>query len=172
MMQRRQALYRGKRSIAPVNRLRIVLCRYRSRSPSSRRHRLLSSPPSNGRMSFRRRGPIPKYRKFRLVKRRSKRMSNHQRIPLVRRRLPLQRRHPGALPALERMRPETRRPSLNRRLLLLGWWPIFRRERESRWSARRGIGWRFTPDEAIRPALFAAKTQNSWRKRIKKSLSS
>jgi len=157
MMQRRQALYRGKRSIARVN-LRIVLCRYRSRS------RLLSSPPSNGRMSFRRRGPIPKHRKFRLVKRRSKRMSNNQRIPLVRRRL---RRHPGALPVLERMRPETRRPSLNRRLLLLGWWPIFRRERESRWSARRGIGWRFTPDEAIRPALFAAKTQNSWRKRIK-----
>jgi len=28
------------------------------------------------------------------------------------------------------------------------------------------IGWKFTPDEAIRPVLFGVKTQSSWKKRI------
>jgi hypothetical protein len=115
-------------------------------------------------MSFRRRGPIPKHRKFRLVKRRSKR-DEQQSTDTTRsaKVTPTSRRASGT--GAYETRDST--PLFESRLLLLGWWPIFRRERESRWSARRGIGWRFTPDEAIRPALFAAKTQNSWRKRIK-----
>ena len=82
---------------------------------------------ATARMWFRGRGPIPKHPSLLPVKRRSKPTSNNLRVPRVRPRFPLQRRHPGALPELERMKPETRRLCLNRRLLLHGWWRIFPR---------------------------------------------